>query len=656
MDISELISGFHAVDTQGPAPGRKQSAFKLAHKLSGGADDDFHAFLGGVPRALTSGSLSSESMDNHFCALFGAALNGRRDADTFLAAILHALVLQLTYQGRHRPAPEIYVLGRGGDQAVGEMGLLNSFGVPAYCLDEGYATQTDGPSRLTLSRGSFEPATAPYVLGELAKSQRQIGCLAFLGVGYDEADDAAMVDDVRTLGSRVTSSSFFLFAGQANRIARIYSWLSAEHPQALLLPRFYWHDAGGAAELKGLLVVSGLPSGIDLANSMGDGRVDYTLRCLDEVRSEAGRTDIQEILVRDLERVKLQTPTVVSTSAPLLPYQAAAISDTAAVRHLVLKVDNGRVIDSRGPGYSTYVIATEKNELIDEYQELGDGAFSLSPYFAAETVDGAPRRSPKLFRRPTREVPGACLLLTFHPTVHNFHSHFLIQCFPRVQLMNLMGIDNYSILAPFDLKNYQVDMLEIVGIDRSRIIRMDPSYDYVAGELYVPKLLPAFFTPLYAEIYDSMIQATCPEPIEPYRRIIISREARTSWRNMFSFDAVAQILIDEHGFELVSPDKLSIEDEIRLFREAKIVVGAEGAGLYNCCFMSPGSHVVCLADQDYVMPIVGSMAFIRGFGISYVFGESFMADSDRSRRSGHANFVVDPARVSAVVAEIIERA
>lgn len=656
MDISEVLSGFRAIDPDSEGPARKRATFEFAHRLGGGGDD-LDAFIAGLPSALWKGGLASESLDNHFGVLLSSTLNGHHDADTFLASVVHALVLQLTYQGRHRPSPEVYVLGRGGDSAMGELGLVNSYGVPAYCLDEAYLAPVE-PKRsgVTLSRGAFEALPAPRILDEIAKSDRTIGCLAFLGVGQNAGIDQAMVEDLRTLGSRTTAETFYLLAGQADKIAPLYTWIGRRHPQARVLPRFYWHVVDGADTFMGVLVISGLPSGLDLSEAVDDGKVSFAIRTLADVKADPTRVDVEEVLVRELERVRLQSPTIVSASAPIPEEVSTRISNHAAVRHLVLKLENGRVIDSRDRRHTTYVIASGRDEIIHDYQELGGGGFAASPYFAPEPEDGGPRMSPRRPRRPTQVVQGPCLLLTFHPTVHSFHSHFLLQCFPRIQLMTLMGVKDYSILAPFDLKKYQVDMLAIVGVDASRIVRMDPQCDYVAETLYVPKLLPAYFSPLYVEIYDEMIRRVCPEPVQPFRRIIISREVRTTWRNMFSFDAVAQVLIDEHGFELVSPDKLSIEDEIRLFREAKIVVGAEGAGLYNCCFMSPGSHVVCLADQDYVMPVVGSMAAVRGFGVSYVFGESFMADSDRSRPQGHANFIVDPARVSAVVAQIISGA
>lgn len=651
MDVSELISGFRTlhVDTVESALQSKLKAFELAHKISARKEEPFEDFLRGVPVGLLSGFISNESVDGYFNTLLSSALNGHEGADTFLAAVLHATVMQLTYQGRHRPFPEAYVLGRGGAPEIGELGLLNSSGVPAFRLDEAAPLELDeNRSSLALNVAKFRHATAAQVPEILGSTMQRIGCAAFLGIGASVATDRAMVLDLRDLAGAATPETFYLLAGEAESLAKLRQRVTDQHPNARVLTRFYWHGDGAASQFLGVLIITGLHSALELGEWLEGRQVQYRIRSLADISKDAGRTDIKEVLVKAGDKVLLRPPVVVSSSAALPEEQASKISDPLEVTHVVLSAKGGRVIRSRDGLHSTYVIVSGAGEIVQDYQE--PGGFEASPY--APQPDRPDVSSP-CERRLTKEVRGACLLLTFHPIVHSFHSHFLLQCFPRIQLMRHMGVTDYSILVPHDIKGYQVEMLAIAGVDRDRLVRMDPDFDYVAEELLVPKLFPAVFTPLYAEVYAEMIAKVCPEPITPTRRIIISREARTTWRNMLNFDMIAQVLIEQHGFELVWPDKLSIEDEIRLFREAKIVVGAEGAGLYNCCFMSPGSHVVCLADQDYVMYIVGSMAHIRGFDVSYVFGESFMADSDRSRRSGHANFIVDPMRVSATVSEII---
>ena len=66
--------------------------------------------------------------------------------------------------------------------------------------------------------------------------------------------------------------------------------------------------------------------------------------------------------------------------------------------------------------------------------------------------------------------------------------------------------------------------------------------------------------------------------------------------------------------------------------------------------------VLSIADQDYAMYIIGSMAEIRGFDLAYVIGESFIAEDDLKLRGwGHSDFIVDPDSVRSAVRQLIER-
>ncbi|CAL1693003.1 hypothetical protein MMB232_03186 [Brevundimonas subvibrioides] len=654
MDISELLGGFrNASRDEHPAVlERKITALELSHTLRQ-QEGDFETFLEGVPDGLLNAVLSSDGVDTYLTTLLASALHGHLDADVFLAAVVHGLVLQLTYQGRHRPWPEAYVLGAGGDMRIGAIGLLNTGGVPAFVLDPHFEAGSGGDQKtLALSAAVFTRAAAGEVPTILAATIQKIGCVAFLDLGRSCDGDGAMVRDVAAMTEAVTKDTFYMFAGQAGPVSIMHRWIAARHPSAKIDVRYYWQSVGRSAEFKGVIVVTGVDGCLDLQGGVARTETSYLIRTAADLARDLDRDDIFQIVVREHDRVNLREPTVISSSAPLPEEQAIKISDPLDIRHVVLKTAGGRVIRELDGHRSTYVIVTGKGEIIEDYQE--PGAFHSSPHFVP-VIDGEARLSTPHISRPARQVAGTSLLLTFHPLVHTFHSHFLLQCFPRIELMKALGIEDYSILVPHDIKKYQIEMLGIAGIEESRLVRMNPDYDYIAEILVTPILIPAVFTPLYAEVYSTMIAKVGVQEIKPYRRIIISREARTTWRNMLNFDAIAQRLVERHGFELVWPDKLSIEDEIRLFRESEIVVGAEGAGLYNCCFMSAGSHVVCLADQDYVMYIVASMAHIRGFDVSYVFGESFMAESDRARRAGHSNFVVDPERVSAAIAEILDQ-
>ncbi|KAJ8137361.1 hypothetical protein OY671_009426 [Metschnikowia pulcherrima] len=115
------------------------------------------------------------------------------------------------------------------------------------------------------------------------------------------------------------------------------------------------------------------------------------------------------------------------------------------------------------------------------------------------------------------------------------------------------------------------------------------------------------------------------------------------------------MLVEDFGFEVISPEKSSSSEEIAAYANAEVVVGAEGAGLYGAVFSGPKTKYITVCDEDYVMPILGSSAAIRGFDIGYVFGESFRSDRDVERRLtfDHADFIIDVDRLSQAVRHAI---
>ncbi|MBQ1399955.1 MAG: glycosyltransferase family 61 protein, partial [Lachnospiraceae bacterium] len=51
-------------------------------------------------------------------------------------------------------------------------------------------------------------------------------------------------------------------------------------------------------------------------------------------------------------------------------------------------------------------------------------------------------------------------------------------------------------------------------------------------------------------------------------------------------------LLDEYGFTTIIPEELSVEEQIRYFREADVILYAHGANAANSIYMRPGAVVV----------------------------------------------------------------
>ena len=207
-----------------------------------------------------------------------------------------------------------------------------------------------------------------------------------------------------------------------------------------------------------------------------------------------------------------------------------------------------------------------------------------------------------------------------------------------------------TLLVPHDLKRYQKEMLHHVGFTEDRLFPIEPSTVVYCDELFVPELWPAIFTAYNSLIYDELIEKIVPHAGKPHRRIMISRAARQTWRNMVNFNAVSQVLEDEFGFEVVTPDKLSLRDEIELFRESRIIAGAEGAGLYNCCFLDRES-AVSRFRRPGTMSCISSPAWRRSAASTSATSSAKVFRPIRIWRTaaGHTDFRDRPPRSCAPV-------
>jgi hypothetical protein len=109
--------------------------------------------------------------------------------------------------------------------------------------------------------------------------------------------------------------------------------------------------------------------------------------------------------------------------------------------------------------------------------------------------------------------------------------------------------------------------------------------------------------------------------VQPHKSKKLFIVRKSSWRHMINEEHIRMLLIDR-GFELVSPGEMNVEQQVRLFSQANLVVAQAGAALANIMFMPADSKVICIAVQndytnfdyfrDYAKPFGVSIEFVVG--------------------------------------------
>lgn len=115
-------------------------------------------------------------------------------------------------------------------------------------------------------------------------------------------------------------------------------------------------------------------------------------------------------------------------------------------------------------------------------------------------------------------------------------------------------------------------------------------------------------------------------PLKPWRRVFISRQ-RSTRRRCLNEDQVFAA-IDPYGFELHYLEEMSVLQQLRLFSESVLIVGAHGAGFSNLVACSPQASVVELLPRPGPFSHYYAMADALGLSHGHLLASNCDLDTD----------------------------
>ena len=200
------------------------------------------------------------------------------------------------------------------------------------------------------------------------------------------------------------------------------------------------------------------------------------------------------------------------------------------------------------------------------------------------------------------------------PYAYNYF-HWLIDYLPRVEdflLWRAVCAPNAKLLV--SPGPWQIRLLELLGVDRECCVSYPDIHS--TAELvavashpgYLAPHLPA--TPERLTWLRSRILGALELKERPgTRRLFISRRDSTR-RPVANEEEIARAL-DGCGFETVVLRELEIDEQVRLFAAAKVIVAVHGAGLANLVF-STAPTVIELFAEDWVRPNFQALTLFTG--------------------------------------------
>jgi capsular polysaccharide biosynthesis protein len=217
-------------------------------------------------------------------------------------------------------------------------------------------------------------------------------------------------------------------------------------------------------------------------------------------------------------------------------------------------------------------------------------------------VDGTLQITPRLQPRPSAGVVAVprCTYDVTTRKIANF-GHWMLDWAPQIVALWKIAPDA-TFLMPQPPREFHTATLARMGLDTRRMVSWD-------GAPVECRRLLAFesdgrtgggrpLSPLM-EVRRLLAPASAPGG-RGHRRIYVSRQDAPKKRKWIMNEPDVEELFRSRGFEIVVMRDCPLDDQVRLFREARVVAGLNGGGLTDIVFSPAGTDVIVLLSDALI--------------------------------------------------------
>lgn len=223
----------------------------------------------------------------------------------------------------------------------------------------------------------------------------------------------------------------------------------------------------------------------------------------------------------------------------------------------------------------------------------------------------------------------------------NNYYHWLVDSLKKLHLIIELLPKNILFIVPNNLKIWQYDSLEAIGIKKHQLCYFNTGLWELETLYFSPPMFweanPDSYEWLQKTIYKNF--NITPSIDNKNERIYISRSLANS-RKIINTTEVETIL-QEYNFRSYSLEELSFREQVTLFAKAEAVVAPHGAGLTNLMFAQPGTFVLELFEPALKAPCFYILSDCINHKYHYLIGESHVDSSEPLN-----NIYVSPAKLN----------
>ena len=277
-------------------------------------------------------------------------------------------------------------------------------------------------------------------------------------------------------------------------------------------------------------------------------------------------------------------------------------------------IKNEKIISFFGENYKVYQIHNGRiyNDNVENVAVLSNNKIINGPSY--QQVKGELKTAENNIclsvgtPRIKKKFKGRVLNLAQGASGHNNFSHWLLDMLPKLKLYNeVFNYDDLDYLYLNKLNSFQKKTLELLGLQNLKIIDSN-KYRHIESDELIATQHPSYFNGFILDqakhVPDWIIKWLRDSFLEKSKRINIKKNifidrSQSSFRHsqIINLEEI-QNLLKEKNFDIVKLENLSFDEQVYIFSNAKIVIGAHGAGLTNLCFSKEKMRVIEIRSSE----------------------------------------------------------
>lgn len=208
--------------------------------------------------------------------------------------------------------------------------------------------------------------------------------------------------------------------------------------------------------------------------------------------------------------------------------------------------------------------------------------------------------------------------------------------FTFMALDKILELEDRGFTGKYLVCNYEYlrELLHLFGIQPDKIIYVNQGDVYKVKNLHVIDGYAKYDVKTIIKIRDRITERINKADLISYPKKLYVRRIGPYSRKVKNEEDVINLL-KKYGYVMINPDELTVEEQIKYFMAADIVITPHGANSTNALYMHEGSRFIELFGREYIVPHM--LQIIQNNKMSY----QMLVERNYWERTGETDYDID---------------